>query len=242
MSHPLDSVCRKIIRAEEHLKAIVNEIARCKAHCVITKENNPDTSGVKLIAEFSEPPLILSIFAGDCLHNLRSALDHLVWQLVVTNPIPSVPSVNNQFPICSDPKAWDSAVNTKRGRLDGVPSKAVAIIEEFQPYHFTPDTIHPLTWLRDLSNLDKHQTLPFAFVSTQTLLGDAAYAVGDADTVIWRGSVADADKVKVQLKRGLSVAFKEIAAPDRCDAGKAVNVILDYIREYVVPRLKPFLG
>jgi hypothetical protein len=31
----------------------------------------------------AEPPTRIGLLIGDCLHNLRSGLDHLVWQLIL---------------------------------------------------------------------------------------------------------------------------------------------------------------
>ena len=39
-----------------------------------------------------------SLILGDLLHNLRSALDHLAWQLVVDGG--GTPSQDTNFPVC----------------------------------------------------------------------------------------------------------------------------------------------
>lgn len=83
MNHPLDGIRCKIIRAEVHLATVGTEVARHLELCEITGEKNCDDSTESMVvvdyyARFPDPTLLLSVIAGDCLHNLRSALDHLV--------------------------------------------------------------------------------------------------------------------------------------------------------------------
>src|SRR5438093_1376013 len=117
MVHPLDGIRKKIERAEEHLATIRREIGRHKEKCQVVAKKNHDTNEVVLIAQFPDPDLMLSVIIGECLHNLRSALDHLVWALIENNPphhgIPGV----SQFPICSSVSAFQDQI--KRRRLEG---------------------------------------------------------------------------------------------------------------------------
>jgi hypothetical protein len=59
-------------------------------------------------ADTEPSPLRLGVIVGDFLHNLRCVLDHLVWQLVLSNG--QTPSVRNQFPTHPRP--------TRRARRD----------------------------------------------------------------------------------------------------------------------------
>src|SRR5260370_38852808 len=43
------------------------------------------------------PPPEISLTLGDCLHDFRSALDHLMWQLVLATG--GQPTASTQFPI-----------------------------------------------------------------------------------------------------------------------------------------------
>jgi hypothetical protein len=78
------------------------------------------------------PPLRLGVILGDMVHNLRSALDHLVWQAVLRNG--GRPNRSHQFPICDDEKDWNDACN--------VVMKPAA-----------------LSRLREISNEDKHRVV-----------------------------------------------------------------------------------
>ena len=100
---------------------------------------------------------------GEFLHNTRSALDNLVWQLVLRSG--ATPSNRNQFPIFTDP-----ARPPAQGRLDtmlrGVSADHRTVIEELQPYrggHIHRLAKRALTILANLSNIDKHRYLHPAF-------------------------------------------------------------------------------
>lgn len=109
--------------------------------------------------------LLWGVIFGDAIHNLRSALDHLVWQLVLLNG--KTPSGANQFPICDTGANYWSAgwkdgkktPSTREWRLEGVSDAHKALIDEMQPYRtrVPPRTTRALSALRDLSNYDKHR-------------------------------------------------------------------------------------
>jgi hypothetical protein len=113
-----------------------------------------------------QPPLKLGVIVGDYVHNLRSALDQLVWQLVLLAG--AEPARRNQMPIEDTPDKF--ARNAKR-MLNGVSAGHRATLERAQPYHAAAEllTEHPLRVLRELSNVDKHQVVHPAY----SFLGDA---------------------------------------------------------------------
>ena len=104
------------------------------------------------------------------MHNLRCALDSLVYMLVIPvhgNPLPQAVAKRVQFPV-----AEDGGVFTRtKWRIEDIPSAAQAEIEWLQPCIRRPDdpTRDPLYILTGLSNIDKHR-LPhlmlFALAST----------------------------------------------------------------------------
>ena len=94
----LEGVNAKISRARECLQSLEKDIAAfCEYHrrrlvfeieqelVTIIGDNVPDLS------------IDYSIRVGEIAYNLRSALDHLVWQLVIDNGCS--PSRRNEFPI-----------------------------------------------------------------------------------------------------------------------------------------------
>ena len=103
-----------------------------------------------------EPPPRLGVILGELVHNVRSALDHLVWQLVIWNDNDPVPGVGgNAFPFAMTKNAWKGA---QKGPLAGVADKHRAIIREVQPYKGSDGPENTVTAdLSHLSNVDKHQ-------------------------------------------------------------------------------------
>lgn len=91
------------------------------------------------------------LLAGEAMQNLRSALDHLIYEKSGGNR-------RTQFPIFTD--ACEFQVLGRR-YMKGVPEGVRASIEEAQPYrHMKEDAAHhPLAQLSALSNLDKHRML-----------------------------------------------------------------------------------
>lgn len=74
-------------------------------------------------------------------HNLRSALDHMVWDLVLLNG--GTPDSNTEFPIY-----WDGAKYSLKGqdsrKLSGVSPQAADLIEQSRPFHGSIPCAHPL--------------------------------------------------------------------------------------------------
>ena len=118
------------------------------------------------------PPIEWSIRAGEILYNLRSALDHLVWQLVLANGL--VPSRANQFPIWDEEAAWESDVTARF--LRGVAEKDKGMIRYLQPFNpflqlpvngqYRPCNAQVFGTLRDLCNVDKHRHLNLILART----------------------------------------------------------------------------
>jgi hypothetical protein len=126
------------------------------------------------------PPIELSPIIGDCIHNLRAALDNLVYELALAHHGGRVPpdfEVKLQFPIFDH-----SAKFASKGKnmIGGIAPAAQAIIEELQPYHredtFRKDRLWQLHWL-DIE--DKHR-LPHVVLFAQM---GTAYFVPDNLTI-----------------------------------------------------------
>ncbi len=117
---------------------------------------------VPQVAELQET---VAIIVGDCVHNIRSALDHLVFQLACVNKNGKVEFPHRvQFPIVDTAVAY--AKEAKKW-LSEVRKDHQTAIESYQPYHGgagRPDSwsgpyIHQLALLQQLSNWDKHRLL-----------------------------------------------------------------------------------
>jgi hypothetical protein len=162
MTHAFQTCHAKLGRAREHLASLVSEqqeFLEARPFSVHGEFLADSGTYVFKVDEVADPPLRCSIIIGDVLQNTRSALDHLVWQLVLLND--DTPGKQNQFPICSTEKQYRSAA---KKQLRGVGKQAEELIDAFQPYRagHDPDA-HPLARLRDLSNADKHKIVHTTF-------------------------------------------------------------------------------
>lgn len=167
--HPLDGPRRKLDRAAEHIQTLNDAVKRwydSKPVHVIAKHFNADETAYIYRFEYPAIPVFFGIVAGDIFHNLRSALDHLAWQLALLTKL--APYEHTAFPIC--------LTNTSKTRLhfkrllQDVPDDARQAIESLQPYN-TPNGIKPENhglWILDqLSNFDKHRIITLGAAITE---------------------------------------------------------------------------
>src|SRR5690242_4879273 len=96
---------------------------------------------------------------GDCAGNLRSALDHAVFQLV-PEPVRTKYADQISFPIYETAAAYSKWKAGNRTWLKAVAPKALAVIDVLQPC--VPAGKNPkdhMLWkLKRLSNLDEHRS------------------------------------------------------------------------------------
>jgi hypothetical protein len=99
----------------------------------------------------------LGLIASDAVTNLRFALDHLTWQLALTRT--KTPFDRTEFPI---EKEWGPKNRARfKKALQSVPTPAVDLIQELQPYHRGQAAVeHPLWLLDQLCNIAKHVVVP----------------------------------------------------------------------------------
>lgn len=103
------------------------------------------------------PPQSIGPILGDIVHNLRSALDHIAWQLALLTT--EQPYRRTAFPIFVD-TSEDSVRHFQR-LVQHVHADAIPIIEAVQPYHHPKglEKFHFLWVLHSLWNADKHRLL-----------------------------------------------------------------------------------
>ncbi|HEU5270323.1 MAG TPA: hypothetical protein VFU36_10405 [Jatrophihabitans sp.] len=113
----------------------------------------------------------LSLTFGDAIHNLRSALDHLVWSYASPDQLDDEARRQLAFPASQTEQSW----NQNHGRwLRSVPLDVVARIKDCQPYN-RPVGVRAsdaLLGLNALDNQDKHRLL----VEAQAALTDMGVA------------------------------------------------------------------
>ena len=191
----LESCWAKMDRAKEH-RDILDRYIRD----TFSVETNCPRIGIKFDADTGQHVLYVgyvpdfgpflrrvSLCLGDTLHNFRSALDHLTYQLALWNTGGHVSRPKRvQFPIVNDPCHFKSA---RGDALREVHPDHQAIIERFQPYNPIAEGLsigpefHSFAVLRDLDNADKVRFLHPVLIPPTSL---GAYR-GDALTVFRLG-------------------------------------------------------
>jgi hypothetical protein len=175
LSLSLESPRLKLGRADEHLDVLDEELRvffKSYAYPKLLEHTLDGPWHVVLAnppAKPLPPPPRLSLICGDAIQNLRAALDHLVWQLVLLEG--NRPGGWTKFPITTHVNDFNSSVRVPKdpkkhpSPLQGitVDSDAWTLIEEAQPYKGgqmgKDPAIHELSFLAFLSNTDKHRTL-----------------------------------------------------------------------------------
>ena len=188
-SEPLRGVWAKLDRAEEVLNLVNSEVIAFfnGYEQPIRVERDDDQLRDTFFFNIPDPPpLRISILIGDCLYNLRSSLDHLVYALAVAHTGKSKPPKAGRlsFPITTD--SFDFACAAKNIHRV-IPADALTEIEWLQPYNrnlspspsqspgettFNLTERHPLNLINRWSNVDKHRTLHAIFGSIVGSFGD----------------------------------------------------------------------
>ena len=111
------------------------------------------------------PPIRLSSIVGDCIHNMRAALDNLVCGLALTLD-PACNCKDTKFPFTENESDWTA---NSPIRLRGVPPEAVNILRALQPWcdFLKPN---PLLMVNKLGNMDKHRFCAFTLGYSRSTL------------------------------------------------------------------------
>jgi hypothetical protein len=164
MVSALEAVNRKLLWATEHLKAVderIDAYAADDPYEIVTQSD-----GCEHLHILNLPDIDIAIGIGEMVYQLRSALDHLTFDLVKHNPnavtLPADWEKDCQFPLRtkfpqgSKPPLPYSMFSQD---LPGISKSAFAFIEGLQPYNRGNDAAESLGHLVELSNIDKHRHL-----------------------------------------------------------------------------------
>jgi hypothetical protein len=161
---PLWLVERRIYRAQSYIDALDERmrVQRSKDKEGLKHETDPDGSHHTYYLGKVDPiPVTANLAASDCLHNLRSALDNLVFKLSELHQArlgKTVPVANEKdirFPIEVSTHRYKSIAGEA---LRYVSDEARELVCGNQPYkRFNPPQASPLWTLDELQNIDKHR-------------------------------------------------------------------------------------
>jgi hypothetical protein len=144
---------------------------------------------------------------GDCVHNARSALDHLVFQLAILNNAPADAASKVSFPVYLTPSEFKNATRTKIAPF--INSTSFAEIEKLQPYITGNDGVDDILWvLSQLDIFDKHRLL----IVTKTKVRPVAFkiTVPSGETFSqelpprgWKSSEAGTELIRLDLSKAI---------------------------------------
>jgi hypothetical protein len=254
--HPLAGVVEKLRNADDHLHRLQAETllylnSGPNASILGERDANNSGRGCLRFNVIREPPLKLAAIAGDVVHNLRSALDYFIEELVKRDG--HTPTFQHLYPICATPEGFTQAL--KSGRLYGVHKRAVRFIEGIQPYQVNPEARpkHPLIHLHQLSNRDKHHMLAISALNAEFVWSfvDQSGRVLRSDKTTERKQhggiladlptefVIDGSKVQLQSQLSITVGFNEPAF-EGFDVAGCLDRIREFIGLYMLPAFERF--
>lgn len=164
--NPFDGSRAKIDRAKRHLEELNADMEAGTSQQLygIRTRDDPQT-GERVVQLLLPRKLFIqyAVVVGDVIHQLRSALDHLVWELIIRSG-----GVPHERPRGRKPPTGFPIFRTKTGyeerglpMIEGINDKAAAIIRGLQPFGDTY-TSDPLYLLHAMWNRDKHRLLNLA--------------------------------------------------------------------------------
>ena len=129
----------------------------------ISARTNEAGKLVYYLSHVADVPDELALIAGDVIQNLRSALDHLAYDLWVREANGLGREGKIYFPIDRDEASYN---RNKAGKTEGISAQSRAVIDSLRPYAGGNDAL----WrIHTLNNRDKHRLLVTVGSSFQSL-------------------------------------------------------------------------
>jgi hypothetical protein len=203
-----------------------------------------------------QPPTELGLMIGDVIDNMRSALDHAVYELTVANIGHEVPQT--AFPVCVTKAAWATwsrrhkewAHHTGMYKLRGVPRGARTLIREHQPFHWKRYRRRALWIIEELWNIDKHRsihlttTAPSIGHSEIEVLNPAVSIVRERhfqgrpieNAIVGRSTYSKGSvesDVSVKMSLSATAVFKETSAGMHGPVVETLTRLENYVTEFL---------
>jgi hypothetical protein len=259
----IDSAVAKVIRATEHLDAI-NRLIDSLTSSANAYEIIKDADGKEVINFLVDPPPPVAVLAGEIIYQLRSALDHLTFDLVKLNPsgvpLPAGWERRCDFPLwltipgeqircghATPPLPYNCFAKT----LPGISKAAFSFIEGLQPYRTGQGHHNVMAIIAKLSNIDKHRHLNAILpriavrqdfktargLNSTSIVGGFRHGAEVQNVIMTRGSGEDPT---VDMKRTFLqyVTFDEPAigaGPASLEAQNVLEVCTETVKRVVIP-------
>jgi len=163
----LDGAYRKLDRAKRLTKEIQERVAEATSHDSYSIRYAATNGGLHHewhLTYINEVDSDISVLLGDALHNYRSALDHVAWELTTLGK--GSTGSSTFFPIRLQPRNKKERTSTVEGVSD---PEIVNLIDQVQPFHGTGYD-EPLHILHALNIHDKHRSVLIYVRSVDTAI------------------------------------------------------------------------
>jgi hypothetical protein len=240
----------KLQRAHVHLDALnvkVSAWINSKPY-TITPETDFQRGEYVITTVIQDVPMEFSAIAGDFIHNLRGALDHLAWILAAVGTNHTRPSDSIYFPVFH---VFDNGTPAKIAKCTkGIDPVAVAIMQSLQPYHSGSGYKDTHLWrLNKLWNIDKHRHLALHSAVLNSSFSNIpqsarASVVLDAtdDGHVVRVPLASVmQDVKFDPRNDLRVYFGDEAEGIRVTTNDFLEMY-EFVKNTVFPRFQRYLA
>lgn len=151
----MERLFAKLVRATKQigeLDALFTEFINCQKDVIMFHDDLSLGQRTYYMAEVRPVSLPIAAQIGDIIHNLRSALDHVVFHMRDIHKAPAIKM--GSFPITET--STDYYSSKYRRRIEDLPQPAIDVIDSFKPYKGGNDTL----WrLHSLDIQDKHRLL-----------------------------------------------------------------------------------
>lgn len=119
-------------------------------------EGQGDGVYILRVWEDEPPPAALAVATGEWLHNVRSALDYLIWATAAhqSGAIPPPDESHLQYPIYETEAAWDRNAY----RLKHLTDHHRSMLKTMQPFN-SASHADSLGWINRLARIDRHRHL-----------------------------------------------------------------------------------
>ena len=220
MAHALDGATLRVERAIKHfdeLMVVFVAFREANIDKVSLKDDPGPPQSLRVFFDSSLiVPLSLSLPVSDCIHNLRAALDYVVYELAILDS--GVIQDGTQFPIEDDPQVFHK--RRRNTYLRGLEDKHVRVIESLQPYKGVDWT----KLLASISNPDKHRHLVMLRpqLSSSVMIHFTGQP-GDSEFNV------NGEKMYVNKEHAFSIGFGDGQAP----IVETLNSLLGHVRRTI---------
>lgn len=227
----------KIDRARSHVDALAVDIIRFMKTKNYTVEEVPDFQAGEKTAFYrvTKPfPDEWPVIIGEIAHNLRSALDHSIYELTVMET--GNPLDNTEFPVFEDETKYSALKNNGQPtrisglfKIRGISARAQTVVRDLQPFEFQKQrgkgNESVVSLVHHLNRIDKHQTLHLCRRRTSEFFAKVIRDLHPIENVFPLGELKDDlklarwkpadreldDEPDMEFKIGFQIAFGDTA-------------------------------